>query len=105
MLHRWLVCILVVVSAGCTTLEAGPGWRRGTVVQVGNADSLGAPSDGDCRQRDDADRSPDTRYVEVQFFSGRHAHLRIVPIATDTSVVVGDTIYFRSTGCAPAERR
>ena len=88
-------------SAAGNATDPG-GWRRGRVVQVGDAASLEAIDDGDCRHRDEADRPLDGRYVEVQYFVGRHAHLRIVPLVDGAQVVAGDTVYFKAGSCIEA---
>ena len=110
-MHRnALAGVMTVVLAACSAtpvLDAtgpGPGWRKGVVVQVGDRDSLGPPVDSDCRLREDANAGSNEkrRYVEVQYFVGRHAHLRIVPIDDGTRVAAGDPVFFRSFGCVAA---
>ena len=107
MLRRACSIVMVGLLAACSTstpTDAAPvvGWHKGIVVQAGNRDSLGPPIDNDCREhaRPDADaRQP---YVEVRYFVGRHAHLRIVPIDAALEVAAGDAIWFRSFGCVGA---
>jgi hypothetical protein len=81
---------------------AGAGWRKGIVVQVGERDSLGPPIDSDCREQTRGTADPARRYVEIQYFVGRHGHVRIVPIDDTLRVAAGDAVYFRSFGCFDA---
>jgi len=78
------------------------GWRRGIVLQVGDAATLGPIDSGDCRQREHGAAPVDGRYVEVQYFVGRHAHLRIVPLVDGAHVAPGDAVYFKPGSCADA---
>lgn len=103
--HAFATMSILLAACATTTTDATvaePGWRKGTVLTVGVADSLGPPIDGDCREQAGPEGDPNRRYVEVQYFVGRHAHLRIVPIDDALHVVAGDTVYFRSFGCVDA---
>jgi hypothetical protein len=104
----FLVSVGAVVAslAACGTTssnQAGTtGWHRGLVVKAGDAASLDAIDGGDCRRRAEVGASPEGRYVEIQFFVGRHAHLRIVPLAEGAHVVPGDAVYFKPGSCSEA---
>ncbi|MEO8938715.1 MAG: hypothetical protein ABI277_07895 [Burkholderiaceae bacterium] len=105
-----------VIGAGIATLLAmsacspmlskrsdlGNGWRIGTIVRTGDAESLGPMRENDCRRVGALEAGGAQRYASVQYFSGRHAHLRIVPIDDALNVQEGDSVYLRLTGCNDA---
>ena len=105
MLARTLQILMIVTLAACATppgAPAGLGWRKGVVLRTGDRDAFGPPIDSDCRTQTRPDADPLQRYVEVRYFVGRHAHLRIVPLDDARPVVEGDPIWFRAIGCGPA---
>lgn len=112
--HSHLVALLSLSLAACASTPAGvvdPGIGRhiATVVQVGDAASFGPWQDNDCRRSAAATprrgASESQRYASVQYFAGRHAHRRIVPIDDDLIVAPGDQVTVKTYSCSEALTR
>lgn len=78
------------------------GRRVATVLQVGYAASFGPWQNNDCRRNAGSTARDNQRYASVQYFSGRHAHLRIVPIDDDLTVEAGDSVIVKIHSCSEA---
>ncbi len=102
-----LIVLLALLLYGCSTPSDNPsmlsGKRIGTVVQVGDAASFGPLTGNDCRST--AGTETAQRYASVQYFSGRHAHVRIVPLTDGFEVAEGDQVYVKTSGCKDALSR
>ncbi len=96
------LCLQACVSAG-SDHDSPIRWRRATVLQFGTADSLGPPSDNDCRRkRAQTGEDPSKTFVVVQYFSGRTSVVQIVPLQPGETPAVGEPIEIRRFGCGDA---
>ena len=102
-IHATAVLLLACGAAHAADGDADVARRRATVVQVGDSAALGALRDDDCRSG--ADLPATQRYAAVRYFSGRHAHLRVVPIADDLALQEGDQVSLKTRGCSDALTR
>ena len=103
--HAFAIACTSLLLAACATGPAGEpglGRRLATVVQVGDAASFGPRQDNDCRAAAGSAAAGAQRYASVQYFSGRHAHLRIVPLADDAVVAAGDQVLVKTHSCSEA---
>lgn len=97
------VCLIgACASTASRRSDAGPGWSRATVVEVGDRTSLGEFVEDDCRRT--LEREPDgsASYARVRYFIGRHAHTRIVRVPDDVQVAEDDQVYVNLKRCTAA---
>ena len=81
------------------------GWRKGTVVEIGPANSLKRPSFYDCRA-EASDAEGDMPYVMVAFLRHGHADARAAKVPADAQLQVGDKVYVNFKDCnAPIPKR
>ena len=98
------------LATACTTPYEGrydfyDAWRKGKVIEVGTAQSLGRSSPRDCR-KDATPRAADTRYAYVQYRGISRPTSRIVPIGADSNLKAGDLVYVKVDDCnAPVPLR
>ncbi len=90
---------------GSTNDPPGAGERSGVVVAIARAPDFDEDNDVACKRFAISDVAADRRYATVRFFSGRHAHTRVLPLASGFAVQVGDRVVFRSSGCAEIDAR
>lgn len=81
------------------------GWRKGTVVEIGPANSLKRPSFYDCRTKA-SDKEGDQPYVMVAFLRNGHPYARAAKLPPDAQLQVGDKVYVNFKDCnAPIPKR
>ena len=94
----------LALSACGSAQSGGPlaiGERSGIIVDIGPAPDFDPSTDAACKRFAAGDVETGRRYATVQYFSGRHAHARVLPLATGYAAQVGDSVVFRGAGCAP----
>lgn len=107
-----LVAIAVGGLGGCASptvfegkYEQDDGWRKGTVVEIGPANSLKRSSFYDCRA-EVSDAEGDTPYVMVAFLRNGHPYARAAKLPADAQLQVGDKVYVNFKDCnAPIPKR
>lgn len=109
---RLATVVTLALLGGCATQPANPpgfaaadGWRRGKVIEVGAAESIGRKSLRDCRTSE-ADLAGTVRFASVQYrLFGRPA-IRIARIDASSDLQAGDLVYVNIESCeqVPAKR-
>lgn len=103
------VLAALLVSACASSAPDGtairPGWKSGVVTEVGSAARFGPLEAGDCRKGVDGDGLDGRRYAAVQYFSGRHAHSRVLPVPENLDLAEGDAVQLKIGGCEGALSR
>lgn len=81
------------------------GWRKGTVVEIGPANSLKRPSFYDCRT-ETSDAEGDKPYVMIAFLRNGHPYARAAKLPAASQLQIGDKVYVNIRDCnAPIQKR
>lgn len=107
--------IVAVVTAGLMTGCAGPGydsthswdegWRKGTIVEMGEGVAYADKVSEKCRQ-DVASTSSKTRYATIKYRRDRRNAWRTMPVSEDFALKVGDPVFINAGDCkAPINLR
>lgn len=102
--------VLSVASVCSTAFGAvddppNAGERSGVIVAIERAPAFDDDNDVACKRFAASDGVASRRYATVRFFSGRHAHTRVLPLASGFAAQVGDRVVFRSSGCTEIDAR
>ena len=109
------VGVAAVVAAGILGGCAGAGydpshswdegWRKGTVVEMGEGAALAEKVAAKCKQPSSATSST-TRYATIKYRRDRRNAWRTVPVSEDFALKVGDPVFINASDCnAPIELR
>lgn len=110
-MNRKLLIITLLggtLLAGCasTAREEGfayaEGWRRGTVVSIGQGEEYRERLAPQC-----ADQSGVERYAMVRYTGAAHLRWRAFPLAADASLAEGKRVYVSINSCriSPAKNQ
>lgn len=102
------VGVAAVVAAGILGGCAGAGydpshswdegWRKGTVVEMGEGAALAEKVAAKCKQPSSATSST-TRYATIKYRRDRRKVSRTMPVPEDFAPNVGDTVFINTHDC------
>ena len=116
---KWImktcVGVAAVVAAGILTGCAGAGydpshswdegWRKGTIVEVGEGVALAEKVAAKCKQPSSPTTSK-ARYATIKYRRDRRKVSRTMPVPEDFAPKVGDTVFINTRDCAvPVDHR
>lgn len=110
--HLGIVAVLTAgLMTGCASLgydASHPweeGWRKGTIVEMGEGTSLADKVAEKCRQTVIATSSK-ARYATIKYRRDRRYAWRTMPVSDDFALKVGDPVFINAGDCkAPIEPR
>lgn len=109
------VGVAAIVAAGILTGCAGAGydpshswdegWRKGTIVEMGEAVTLAEKVAEKCRQTA-TPTSSKARFATIKYRRDRRNAWRTVPVSEDFALKVGDPVFINASDCkAPIDLR
>lgn len=102
--RRVLVCLSAAMLGACAApypsqLRWEDGWRRARISEVGVRDVGLKKSFRDCRKHGEA--KDFERFARASYqYSGPHRRFIIAPVAADTKMKQGDSVYVNIKDCA-----
>jgi len=107
--------IAAIVTAGLMSGCAGPGydpshswdegWRKGTIVELGEGAALANKVAEKCRQTVPT-TSSQARYATIKYRRDRRNAWRTMPVSEDFALKVGDPVFINASDCkAPIDLR
>lgn len=110
-LHLAVALLVGLAATGCAssvyegTYAWDDGWRKATVVRVGQASELGSRHFADCRFKLDRSQfSATDRFVVVSFTDMNRQRLGVLPVAASgPEPIPGETVYANVRRCDKAQ--